>query len=65
MLCSTYSLNLLQNCVLDVDVLEHSFNNHVSLFKATVVQRASQVGQYRVSLKGCDALLFGLVIKTS
>lgn len=48
---STYSLHLLQDCMLDVDVFKHSLDNHVSLFKATVIQLAHQVGQYGVPLK--------------
>lgn len=49
--------------MLDVYVFKHSFNNHVGLFKTLVVQLASQVRQYRVSLKRCNALLFGLIIE--
>lgn len=48
---STYSLHLLQDCMLDVDVFKHSLDNHVSLFKAAVIQLARQVGQYGVPLK--------------
>lgn len=49
--------------MLDVDVLKHGFNNHVGFFKALVINLTGQVGQYGVPLKGCDALLLGLVIE--
>lgn len=59
----TYSLHLLQDRMLDVNVFKDSFNNHVGFFKATVIQLASQIGQYGVSLKWRDGPLFGLVIE--
>lgn len=34
---STYSLHFLHNCMLNVDVFKHSFDNHVSLFEAIVI----------------------------
>lgn len=60
---STYSLHLLQDRMLDLDVFEHSFDDHVGVLEAAVVHRARQVGQYGVPLKRRDALLFGLVIE--
>lgn len=63
--CETYSLHLLQHCMLDLNVFKHCFNNHVSPFKAAVIQLACQVRQKEVSLKWCDVLLFGLVIESS
>lgn len=59
----THSFHLLYNFMLDVYVFKHSFNNHVGLFKTLVLQLASQVRQYRVSLKRCNALLFNLIIE--
>lgn len=59
----TYSLHLLQHSVFDFDVFKNSFDDHVSFFEAAVVQVARQVGQDGVSLKRCDALLFGFVIE--
>lgn len=60
---STYGLHLLQHSVFDFDVFKNGFDDHVGFFEAAVVQLARQVGQDGVSLKRCDALLFGFVIE--
>lgn len=59
----THSLHLLQDSVLDVDVLKHSFDHHVGLLKAAVIQLTRQVGQDGVPLERRDALLFGLGVE--
>lgn len=50
--------------MLDADVLEHGFNDHVGLFEAAVIQLTRQVGHDGVSLERCDVLLFGLVVES-
>lgn len=48
----------------NVDVFKHSFDNHVSLLEAIVIELAPQVGQDGVPLKRCDAPLFRLGVQS-